>query len=337
MSTLPKKSKNTSTGSSKKADKNFTWTDEETALLLQVIIDYKSSKAALGLDWESVKSKYEDVCERLQSRYPKENSGVDEQEYPNCSNPSVISRDKIIPKIKRIKMQFRKAVDSGRRSGGGRVALSLYDECSEIWGGCPAVESLSNGIESSSMGISFTSSSANVEKDEDLLPDQSLSETASSETLDTSAKDDDEEESTVPKDMGNAKRNLIQHLKERKDSKLSKLFSVDAQLLDIANQEIKLKRRALEKMEEGEKKHEANMKMFAENMNTLPNVVSSGFGMLQRLMFQQNGFLNQPQMQCYRFPPHSYQQNDWGMQFESQENSQSQGASLIREVLEDEL
>ena len=75
------------------------------------------------------------------------------------------------------------------------------------------------------------------------------------------------------------------------------------------------------------------MKMFAESMNTLTNVISSGFGMLQRLMFQQNGFLNQPQMQSYRFPPHSYQQNDWGMQFESQENSQSQGASLIREVL----
>ena len=34
-STMPKKSENTSTGSSKKADKNFTWTDEETALLLQ--------------------------------------------------------------------------------------------------------------------------------------------------------------------------------------------------------------------------------------------------------------------------------------------------------------
>ena len=181
MSTMPKKLENTSTGSSKKAYKNFTLKDEETALLLQVIIDYKSSKAALGLDWESVKSKYEDLCDRLQSRYPKENSGVDEQKYPNCSNPSVISRDKIIPKIKRIKMQFRKAVDSGRRSGGGRVVLSLYDECSEIWGGCPAVESLSNGIESSSMGISYTSSFANVEKDEDLLPDQSLSETASSE------------------------------------------------------------------------------------------------------------------------------------------------------------
>ena len=32
---MPKKSENTSTGSSKKAVKNFTWTDEETALLLQ--------------------------------------------------------------------------------------------------------------------------------------------------------------------------------------------------------------------------------------------------------------------------------------------------------------
>ena len=40
---------------SKKPEKNFVWTDEETALLVQVIIDYKAYKAADGLDWESVK------------------------------------------------------------------------------------------------------------------------------------------------------------------------------------------------------------------------------------------------------------------------------------------
>ena len=40
----------------KKTEKNFVWTDDDTALLVQVIIDYKTSKAANGLDWELIKN-----------------------------------------------------------------------------------------------------------------------------------------------------------------------------------------------------------------------------------------------------------------------------------------
>ncbi len=227
---MPKTAEKERAKNSKKVEKNFSLTGEETALLLQIIIDYKSNKAALGLDWETVRSRYEDICERLQSRYPKESSGVDAEEYPNCSDPSVITKEKIIPKIKRIKMQFRKAVDSGRRSGGGRIVLSLYEECNEIWAGSPAVESLSEGIESS---IGMTPSAANStldDSDSDLLADQSSSsagftDITSSETLDATGKDYEEEPSTRPKTMGEKRRNLLQHLKEKKDSKLTKRLS----------------------------------------------------------------------------------------------------------------
>ena len=43
-------------GASKKT--NFIWTDEETALLVQVVIDYKTSQAVDGKDWETIKNKY---------------------------------------------------------------------------------------------------------------------------------------------------------------------------------------------------------------------------------------------------------------------------------------
>ena len=49
----------------KKSEKNFLWSDDETALLVQVIIDYKSTKSANGLDWETIKNKYEEITERL--------------------------------------------------------------------------------------------------------------------------------------------------------------------------------------------------------------------------------------------------------------------------------
>ena len=39
-----------------KSSKTFSWTDEGTSLLLQVVKVYKASKTATGLDWETVKT-----------------------------------------------------------------------------------------------------------------------------------------------------------------------------------------------------------------------------------------------------------------------------------------
>ena len=43
-----------------KQGKEFVWTDSEAELLLNVSIDYKTSKAAECVDWELVKSKYDE-------------------------------------------------------------------------------------------------------------------------------------------------------------------------------------------------------------------------------------------------------------------------------------
>ena len=43
------------------SDKYFTWTDEETTLLLHVASSYKTDKTTEGKDWESVRTRYEDL------------------------------------------------------------------------------------------------------------------------------------------------------------------------------------------------------------------------------------------------------------------------------------
>ena len=43
---------------------------------------------------------------------------------------------------------FKKAIDSGRRSGGGRIVTTFYEECFAIWCGSPTVECTKHGIES---------------------------------------------------------------------------------------------------------------------------------------------------------------------------------------------
>ena len=50
---------------------NFIWTDEEVTLLLSVVNDFKTQKAAEGSDWRSVKNKYEDLAKKYIERYPK--------------------------------------------------------------------------------------------------------------------------------------------------------------------------------------------------------------------------------------------------------------------------
>ena len=52
-------------------------------------------------------------------------------------------------KLKNIRLKYRKAVDSGRRSGHGRVVLLYYELCDKIWGGSPATEQIEGGLETS--------------------------------------------------------------------------------------------------------------------------------------------------------------------------------------------
>ena len=54
--------------------KIFSWTDEESALLLQTVLEYKTTKLSSGNDWETVKSKYEDIVKLFTAHYPVESS-----------------------------------------------------------------------------------------------------------------------------------------------------------------------------------------------------------------------------------------------------------------------
>ena len=64
--------KNPKKGTAPSAKKDSQWTDDEAELLLNVSYDYKTMKAGENTDWESVKSKYEDILERFKAKLPDE-------------------------------------------------------------------------------------------------------------------------------------------------------------------------------------------------------------------------------------------------------------------------
>ena len=89
------------------------------------------------MDWESVKDKYENI----RSLFIKNRRDENDNE--------TFTRDKISSKIKAVRGNYRKAVDTGRQRGGGRVVATFYELCQEIWAGSPATESIASGVESS--------------------------------------------------------------------------------------------------------------------------------------------------------------------------------------------
>ena len=125
--------------------KEFVWSDDEAELLLNVCNDYKVTKAAESIDWESVKSKYSDIYELFIQALPDEDSDV-LRSFPHKKEE--ITKVIVTSKLKAIRMKFRQAVDSGRRSGHGRVVMIFHELCEKVWGGSPATEQIDGGVES---------------------------------------------------------------------------------------------------------------------------------------------------------------------------------------------
>ena len=52
--------------------KNMVWPDDEVQLLLEKVISFKSKKSDEGIDWESVKEKYELIKNDFLEAFPSE-------------------------------------------------------------------------------------------------------------------------------------------------------------------------------------------------------------------------------------------------------------------------
>ena len=92
--------------------------------------------ATSSKDWESVKSKYKDIMQLYVDALPADDSQVFDKNYPHKKEQ--VQLKAITSKLKAIRLKFRQAVESGRRSGHGRVVMIYYELCERVWGGSPA-------------------------------------------------------------------------------------------------------------------------------------------------------------------------------------------------------
>ena len=135
-------------------------------------------------------------------------------------------------KLKTIRTNFKKAVDTNKRTGSGRVVLTFYGLCEKLWSGSPAVTSTNQSAESTE-----NNDSKNMAPSSDKGNGYALESESNFEESNYS-------------DEATERRNKIRKLlKNRKFEKLSLKSGAEAQILQCYIDDLNLKRKIIEIME----------------------------------------------------------------------------------------
>ena len=121
---------------------NFTWKNGEVELLLEAVKGFASECHYKGIDWESVKVKYDKITNIFIKRYPKvKDDEPPNDEYPNSKSLTKITKRRVSAKLKAIRQKYKKAVELGR------IVMIFYDLCHDIWEGALSTTSIQDKFE----------------------------------------------------------------------------------------------------------------------------------------------------------------------------------------------
>ena len=239
-------------------------------------MDYKTLKEMENIIWESCQSKYQDIHDKFVENYstPKEAKALG-NEYPYSRTQ--MTKAILTSKLKTTRQKYHLAVDDGRQSSHGGVILLYFELCEHIWGGSPASTTISSCIETTELSEMCTDS-------EEISPSSSstpvcLVNSSSTDNIKDSSESQDIIE-ILPSTVVQEQRSLLNSkLAGHKHEKLKLKLPNDSQLVTFAQEELKIKKQMLERMEVTGKHHTEFMnKMFA-NMERLTNSIADGFGL----------------------------------------------------------
>ena len=89
---------------------DFNWSDDE---IHEVCFDFKAESDYEGVNWESKRTKYEQIKSKFCEQYPE----VEDEKFPRCKDLDSITKERVSAKLKSIRTNFKKTVDTGKRSG----------------------------------------------------------------------------------------------------------------------------------------------------------------------------------------------------------------------------
>ena len=97
------------------------------------------------MNWESKSTKYELIISKFCEQYPE----FEDEKFSRSNDLDSNTKDQILAKLKSVRTNFKNTVDTGKKSGGEKIIFTCYELCERIWGGFPAVNSISHGIDTS--------------------------------------------------------------------------------------------------------------------------------------------------------------------------------------------
>ena len=239
---------------------------------MKVEEDYK------GLNWEAKRNKYDRIRALIIENYPK---AGDSERYPNYNIvEAVITKERVSAKLKKIRTQFKIAVDCGKKSGGGRIDFTFYTICQNIWGNSPAVTAIGNSVHSSYSGNGSSSMSHQEANSSAQLGGQDgFTESETEAAFEDSAKDEAQKSST-PVQASSYRKQVGEFLKDRRDKNLTTRVDPDTQLLQCAKEDLNLKRKMIEKMEKANEELNNNIAKVNKTLDGIGEVMKQCEGNL---------------------------------------------------------
>ncbi|KAK7922230.1 hypothetical protein WMY93_009132 [Mugilogobius chulae] len=243
---------------------SFVWTDKEVELLLSVVLEYKVNKTHESIDWESCQSKYMDILAQYLEQYPSETS----TEFPHEKRE--LTRAILTTKLKAVRGKYRQAVDSGRRSGHGRVVLLYFELCEQIWGGSPATTTMSSGFETNDLDQSLPVPSPSTSSSSTLEPTENVSDTETDNSVAPAVKE--------RRDLLQAKLNGHRH------DRLKRKLPAETQWLNAVEEDQRVKKKLVDFFETSTKQSNDNFAKITDTLNMLTTSVTEGFSLLRQVM-----------------------------------------------------
>ena len=190
----------------------------------------------------------------------------------------IVTTDRISTKIKIIRTDFRKAVDSGKKSGGGRVVFTFYSLCQSLWGSSPAVNSIPNSIDSQDDSSEALESAAShfssIVTDEIELFDDHQKSQENTDSSDDAADDEEVNSNPIGQSQQYPGREKVKtFLKNRRSQKLSTRMGAESQMLQLAKADLNLKTKLLEQLEKPDADFNQNITKVGRTMDTISNVM----------------------------------------------------------------
>ena len=165
-----------------------------------------------------------------------------------------------------------------------------FELCSKIWGGNPATEQITGGIETTDINAG--------QQEEGHGEDIGHEEEAETEDEEEEEGDAVVNQQSLTDSSRKRRAQLDSTLSQYKQQKMKKKVPADAQMLTFAKEEYELRRKMVKSMEKMEEEHSSTMKELSTSLKTLSDSVASAFSALNQVL------LRPPAIQQPFAPPH---------------------------------